>query len=60
MTIARKTQLNKRLEQQLQTLKFLSVQFVSYLIEEGFKGQTLDKIVTSFPRLFKRRLLWHI
>ena len=50
MTLARKAQLNKRLEQQLQTLKSLSVQFVSYLIEEGFKGQTLDKIVTSFTR----------
>ena len=50
MTLARKAKLNKRLEQQLQTLKSLSLQFVSFLIEEGFRGQTLDKIVTSFTR----------
>jgi hypothetical protein len=50
MALSRKAQLNKRLEQQLLALKSLSVQFVSYLIEEGFKGQALDKIVISFTR----------
>ena len=50
MISPRKKQLNKRLEQGLQALKSLSVQFVSYMIEEGFKGQTLDKIVTAFTR----------
>ena len=50
MTSPQKKQLNKRLEQGLQALKSLSVQFVSYMIEEGFKGQTLDKIVTAFTR----------
>ena len=45
-----KKQLNKRLEQGLQALKSLSVQFVSYMIEEGFKGQKLDRIVAAFTR----------
>jgi len=34
----------------LQALKSLSVQFVSFMIEEGFKGQTLDKILAAFTR----------
>ena len=38
------------LEQRLQALKSLSVQFVSFMIEEGLKGQALDKIVASFTR----------
>ena len=50
MAPRRKEQLNKRLEQGFQALKSLSVQFVSYMIEEGFKGQTLDKIITAFTR----------
>ena len=38
------------LEQRLHALKSLSVQFVSFMIEEGLKGQALDKIVASFTR----------
>ena len=38
------------LEQRLKALKSLSVQFVSFMIEEGLKGQTLDKIVASYTR----------
>ena len=34
----------------LQALQTLSVQFVSHLIEEGAKGEALDKIVSSFTR----------
>ena len=49
--MAKKSQSRRaELEQRVQALKSLSVQFVSYMIEEGFKGQTLDKIVASFTR----------
>ena len=41
---------NKRLEIQLQGLKTLSVQFVSYMMEEGFKSWALGNIVASFTR----------
>jgi len=34
----------------LQALKSLSLQFISYMIEEGIKGQTLDRIVAAFTR----------
>ena len=50
MTNASQSKLNKQLEQRLQALKSLSIQFVSYMIEEGFKGQKIDKIVATFTR----------
>ena len=50
MVNSSQSKLNKQLEQRLQALKSLSIQFVSYMIEEGFKGQKLDKIVASFTR----------
>lgn len=45
-----KKQITQMAEKGLQALQALSVQFVSHLIEEGFKGVALDKIVTSFAR----------
>ena len=40
----------ERLEQGTQALKSLSVHFVSYMIEEGTKGQKLDRILSGFSR----------
>jgi exonuclease VII small subunit len=45
-----KKQLTKMANKGLQALQTLSVQFVTYLIEEGAKGKAIDKVVTSFTR----------
>jgi len=50
MAPSRKMQAIKLSARGLQALKSLSVQFVSFMIEEGFKGQTLDKILAAFTR----------
>lgn len=50
MARSKKAQVDKLPVRGIQALKSLSVQFVSYMIEEGFKGQTLDKIVAAFTR----------
>ena len=50
MAQSKKAQIDKLPARGIQALKSLSVQFVSYMIEEGFKGQTLDKIVAAFTR----------
>ncbi len=43
-------QVNDRLEQGVQALRQLSLQFVSFLMEEGFKGRALDSIIAAFGR----------
>lgn len=45
-----KKQITEMAEKGLQALQTLSIQFVSHLIEEGFKGVAVDKIVSSFIR----------
>ncbi len=50
MARVQQTQVYKFSSKSLQALSSLSVQFVSFIIEEGFKGQTLDIIVTAFTR----------
>lgn len=50
MARVQQTQVYKYSSKGLQALTSLSVQFVSFIIEEGFKGQTLDKIVAAFTR----------
>ena len=50
MAKTNKKQITEMAEKGLQALQTLSVQFVSHLIEEGFKGVAVDKIVTSFVR----------
>jgi hypothetical protein len=50
MARVQQTQAYKFSSKGLQALTSLSVQFVAFMIEEGFKGQTLDKIVTAFTR----------
>ena len=48
MPKANKQQITAMAEKGLQALQTLSFQFVSHLIEEGFKGVAIDKIVNSF------------
>ena len=50
MPKANKQQITAMAEKGLHALQTLSVQFVSHLIEEGFKGVAIDKIVNSFVR----------
>ena len=50
MPKANKQQITALAEKGLHALQTLSVQFVSHLIEEGFKGVAIDKIVNSFVR----------
>ena len=45
-----KKQVGDRLEQGVQVLREFSLQFVSFMIEEGFKGRGLDSIVTAFAK----------
>ena len=50
MAKPKKKALKQMANKGLQALQTLSVQFVSHLIEEGAKGEALDKIVSSFTR----------
>ena len=50
MARSQKPQMEKLPAQGIQALKSLSVQFISFVVEEGLKGQPLDKIIAAFIR----------
>jgi hypothetical protein len=50
MAKGEETAINTRPDKGLRTLQALSVQLVSYIIEEGRNGKALDKIISAFTR----------
>ena len=50
MAKGEETAINTRPDKGLRTLQAISVQLVSYIIEEGRNGKALDKIISAFTR----------